>query len=448
MGNAANKPQTKVAETKEVKTVKVDDAAELKRRILATVTANENVGVKWKEEWKVVLEEIVNQIEVVRSSLSLIIRFNNVPELQLRFGLFSGWTFPPKFTSYLLHDGRTSSLEMRVRKCLGMNSLPYNLWCEVFQQFYSLPNTSWIRHESYNGVWSILNVKYLDRKVLPQLCLENQVCVLPQHYAPSIFRDIPCDRGWIHLNSVRAKDEYDRDSNDWNYIAVPGFSPDWPAAWNCTMEIRKRIRQHIALVQCRNLFQLLFRHDRQKLYSAEQILSTSSCAFNLASSTVKIQIRVQSSKSNPVDSAEYLNFSQVEIVTPTVVTTPELEKLKTVHTLQESAILFGCIAKINIEYAHLLGQLGWSFPLAEDHYSDPKDLRGCVTTAPAHREMESFCQLISATVKLLGAGENCKDYALPTVLANLVTDYFEFPLPSIDCQGTEWQAKTSPLSAW
>lgn len=471
MGNVTKKQQTKSAEVAEkiaaiAKVAKTDEfecqmkdyTAQLKVEIYGVINANVDMGVKWKEEWRVAIEEMINQIQVSSNSFGPFVKFNNVPGLMLQpfFNLSSGWFFPAEFTnssdpfnSLVGYDGcgnsTISSIQMKVRRCLNMDKLPYNLWCEIFQQFYySLGNSA---HTTYTNGDPHPGIKLLSPPVQRQLYLENQHCVLPQHYASTIFCDVPCDRGWISLSSVRDTFGYNRTN---------------PAVWNCKTKFRTRIRLHIVSIQCSNLLQLLFRHDRQKLSSAEQLLSTISWTVGLTSTTVVARMET-------IDPGSYLaitktgwsvesNLAIAKLLPPfTLNPTGTAEIFKVAHARErflleqfdsyELTTIFHAMAKINIEYAYLLQEkLCWRFPMIDDCYDDPKNLRGSVTTAPVHKEMEYFYNLISSVRELIGGSNNvCR---LPTALAKLVTDYFEFPLPSIDCQSAEWKVENSPLDVW
>lgn len=486
MGNILKKRQTNNVEVVMSDQMR-NHAAKLRREILAVVNANADVGVKWKQEWKIAIEEMVDQITVSSNSFGLVIQFNTSSEssasgllLQPAVNFFSGWIFPPEFSNSFLHDDEhgnspDSSIQMKVRKCLGLDQLPWNLWCEIFQKFYS---SSDINSICENGA-PHRGMTRLSQQVKKQLYLESQVYVLLQHYAPSIFRDVFCDRGWIYFSSVRNEDEDD----PYNWIFIPYFAlyDTKYVIWHPTLKYRDRICEHIVLGQCRNLLQLLFRHDQQKLCSVEQLLQIISASVRgrLTSTTLTMKTVFPQICSKNTQSATLvftvvllppltLDMLAVDdgLVLPTTltakekifITTPEFKELKVMHaeemfllekfTPQELVTIFRAVAKINIEYAYLLDELGSKFPQFNDHYNDPKNLRGSVTETPVYKEMESFAHLISSAQEFLSGNNDDNSCKLPTALAKLVTDYFEFPPPSINCEAIEWKVETPPLNVW
>lgn len=443
-----------------------DAEAHLKKKVAAVT--DENPNAKWKEEWKVALEEMVGRIvvstvpTVPSNSQGLLIQFHGIPGLALRpaVSLDSGWQFPDELKN---SSDSSSSSSMRVRKCLNMQQLPYNLWRDVFQQFYSLPGSNYE-----------LGLYYcVERLLLPQvrrrLFLENQVYVLPQHYAPTIFRDVAYDKGWVHLNDMGYESEGYVHQLD--YVPPSASQKDSCAIWNGSPNSRRRILRHITTMQCHNFFQLLFRLDKQKLRAAEQLLETITCfvghRFMVATMTMKTIIPKTHSelasigpvasetwKQDEIHNGNCQTLEFVKILLPPFSSAADRSNTAILHakemsltsqfTMDELITLFRGVVKINIEYAYLLeDHLQWNFPLPNDHFADPKDLRGRVTMTPIFKEMNQFRLRISTAEQQL-IGNN----RFPVVLARLVTDYFSFPPCSIDTQQTEWKVWKCPLVEW
>lgn len=486
MGNTAEKQRKKKQEDEinrariEVEIIK--KTKQLKQTILAATNNGESSGL-WKKEWKVALQELViDRIMVTYKDSDYILGFHNVPGLTLRsFGYSTAsWQFPNvENSAYQKYQWGVDCA--RVFECLGMDKqLPYNLWRQlIFPNFYIFLNGANLagryKYDHQEGM-------HLHPDLRKRLYSGNQAYVYPQHYAPDIFHDIPCDRGWIYLHSTPSNGSVDICAPLWDY---PIF--------------RFRLRDYFKLIQSHNLIEILFRHDKQKCNLAKQLLETISCTIqsnplSLTSLMTSVKMTticpeiIRTSSQDFVcilkhlapfaSSYQLANFAMQVEEKKSEAATLEFEKLKETREKElflvsqfdpyELANLIRCIVKINVEYFYLFVEDNANanaksapthnfpkFPSLDDHFDNPKNLRGRVTETPVHKEMESFRNYLSAFERQLADDEDCK---LPVVLAKLTADYLLFPQPSADILlgygefVSSWvisnTPRRSPLSTW
>lgn len=189
---------------------------EFKTAILSAVEDN------WKEEWKVEVRELVEQIEIEvgpsankdktlgsserrtcgaveqdkDNKLIRRVRFRNAPELEFETNLNDGkyqlaarWIF--RGVGGNIAEEILSSRILRER--LGLTSqvgktdcLPYNLWNQVLNKLHTFCLTS---------VTSVASMPFAD--ALDLTCLDSQIYLPPQHYSSYLYHGIFYDRGWV-----------------------------------------------------------------------------------------------------------------------------------------------------------------------------------------------------------------------------------------------------------
>lgn len=504
----------------------------------------------WKEEWKIAVRQVVEQIDIDIASLQFPspwqendnhtsnaasngnneskrkcfkrsdnndikydnsvkairrVRFRNVPGLELDIlkrgseqmeFCSSGplWTFPQVKT---MGDYKHSTATA-VRQCLGLNGpvnwLPYNLWCQVFDRIHTFCKVG------------ALVAPYATDRVDEKFIMERQYYVFPQHYSTFVYRGVPHDRGWIRFDRALAGQienfPFDRHSELWKpWGSNRHFSP--PNA-----RFINRLQEFIIRSQTDGIVQALFRHDptKQELaYQIAEIIGLDYAKFsyslvgrrNNASYELKLQAvkpTIQWTNMDGVDVPVCSSLEQVSVV-PVGLTDGlsngemrEVElSLLSYFDPYELGTLFQWITQICSDYATLFARLksDFNFPSPDDHFSNPKQLRGKLADTHFVKSMSVFKQLVatadnaldqlslapplsqqtsalpifqqssalstllqftlssseqlsmmSTGVKLTTVGESCqqhckntKKWQLPTVLCTLITDYLPFPPP-------------------
>lgn len=473
MGNVT-KTQRAAAEQErkeaELKAAKI--CHKTKRAILSVV----DLGGVWKEEWKVALQElVVDRIVVKVVDSNFVLGFRGVPGLLLNLTCYciSQWSFPN--TDVSSNSNSNSDENSRLRLSLTCDSkigytcslrhdavcnchnlttdivqvfdhldilnklqakLPYNLCRQVFRAFYICGGYESGTHPDHQE--SVQNESRWGGGVLEKLLQESQVYVLPQHYAADIFRGIPCDRNWIRLTDIPG--------NRYNQLqkSEQNFPVQGTQAWCRSDEMQIRVHKYLATIQCRNLIELLFRHDKRKCDFAKQLLDTIDVSAKVINTTgyvsakvisvtmetinlIMIQQSLQQLQSQDLVPVPFLNcyYTAKDQLVENSAHAKELFLISQFDS-RELAQLIECIVKTNIEYLFGNSLFRSNFPSPNDHFDNLKKLRGRVTETPVHKEMESFRHFLFAAEQQL---EN--DIKFPAVLARLTTEYLSFPAPNI-----------------
>lgn len=514
MGNITKAQREKNEQLKEEKLteMKLKTAEKLHALKMAILSI---INDYWKSEWKDAVSELTMQMEIgirqrskwsppissrgYRFNLDNDLRevtFRNVPGLICRPYCESKWIIPQYSSSTNALSSalssapehktgvseRTRSASTRVRNILGLeDKLPYNLWVEVLHAFYSFFHTS---AQSAHDI--------SDEKTLSNLLLETQVYILPQHYSPTIFYNVPCDRGWIRFG-----DAHNAKNGEVSKFGLQNFETGHNRQWNKTFV--DRVMDVVAKHQAGKLIDILFRHNSLKRDFAKQLLEFTTCVVDEKSvkvftktirpkaywedldtwnrlcnsnhfiksdnSTEKIRHRAAmisslfpfslGSSRRPASFAEEKRRELAETRAKELSLFDQFDA----HELES---LFSCIMQIFIEYDRILRSdsksgndndngksephLRSSFPSSDDHFNNLDNLRGRLAGAPIIKELELFHSRIAVTELKL------QEVFFPNVLIRLITDYFPPPSPApLETSPEEscaWLPPASRLSSW
>lgn len=434
----------------------------------------------WKSEWKDAVREMTNQIQIVDKQKSAQlgylysdseVTFRNVPGLAYHpySDVKSMWTWPQQFVAapilsttttnsaafeldmelWMKHTNSTST---RVRTMLGLSKLPYNLWNEVLRHLYSFFNQNFVPRE------------HTDIEVVSarsELYWEAQVYILPQHYSPAIFYDVPCDRGWICLQDARGTKSL--------AFGLLNFGTDGRV--RCFDDtFSERVMDVVTKHQAGKLVKIFFRSHKQKCEFAKELLKLTTCSVDdlrvrpltktIRPKSYWQQLNNLNSTSNQHDGNRQLSNEMIVAVslhpfasTSELITWLKEEKKNDDHqqlhetrareiflfeqfTSYELETLFHFISQIAIEYWYILEASGSarepstcgrdSFPSARDRFNnldDPNCLRGRLADAPVLKELELFDQQVAV------CKSKFQQILFPSALTELIVDYFPFPSP-------------------
>lgn len=432
----------------------------------------------WKEEWKVAVREIAEQVEIrVENFQSASARHNNrscgkcidndkskskdiksiwfrhVPKLEINLkrgvsGNEALWTFPK--VKVMEHHKYSTAID--AYHCLGLaekaekanlnSRLPFNLWYQVYCSIYRFCNVAIPRTSSK-----------LDESIIA----EYQFYVLPQHYSVFVYCQVSHDRGWMRLDSMRAAEIEGFPFYSLNQdLAQNGVART--TVWGQDSGFTNRLRNFIVRSQAEDVAQLLFRHDLQKQKLACQIVSNidlnswrlphrRSMPAGLQLSTVDVGIGWQENADEQVLVCS-LRAPDISSQSPTKLTESkigselEYKQAQATELLllshfdpYELGTLFQWIIQMSADYFTMFCKLHYNrdFPNLNDHFSNPKQLRGRLTDTNFGKSAESFRRLIitaSQTFNQLSSLQQQSEQCLfPKVLCTLTTDYLSFPLP-------------------
>lgn len=217
------------------------------------------------------------------------------------------------------------------------------------------------------------------------------------------------------------------------------------------------MQKFIIQSQVDDIVQLLFRHDLHKRNLAKQIvaiitlgktkirkMSQSTGSFfsqtliHLNLQTVRPIIEWTTVDEETIPSASFRSLTPPPKSNFEVDSKAQLSEVSMLSHFDpcELGNLFQWITQIHNEYAGIFDDLRFNlnFPTLNDHFDDPKNLRGCLADTKFIKSASAFNQLLTTADRTLlelsfssQSVESNKCEKLPTVLCSLITDYLPFP---------------------
>lgn len=384
-----------VVQTKEMKMLN-----ELRESLLQLIVTNSH----WKQEWKVVVYNLAERAEITRVDGRIILKFRGSNKIYLILGYEITWCWDRFYLGGLARHEDLFTREFR--NDLQVLPIPVNLWINVINAIYNVASA----RDQRGYPWYINEPGY--------------VFIRSQHYNPN----------YPHQNrDFQSRPLADVVPDQWSKVPSYYVSPQTGRInWN---SVFPNFSAEINTSQAGKLIDILFRHDKQKRFVATEWMQPllSACHGN---------------RVNAVDfdrdsciirrSISYLDSS--DPLTKFVYDEQLIVENHFDH--DEFTTLVGWLSCLKRENSGLIQSLfgastndfSSDFPNADDHFSDPSQLRGKLADTSLLHAVREFEAVVKHTHAELAIGYHSFAPAdtiikIPIALNTIITDYLPFLSP-------------------
>lgn len=386
----------------------------------------------WKDEWKILVYQFLNQMrlrgEHDQGKIVYSLTFSKVPDLTLFLKPKEDEVRFQSFHSGNLENAAFRDVQIRMRSSLSMNKIPFNLWFSLLRQirvtFCISPQDHSCRP---SNVFDEIGRPYF----------ENQVYVRPQHYHPKYFNYsivsfphfVAGEWCGIYLDRWTVNGCLDSD---------PAFLPNRGSAEFVTTVAPLQIDEMITLVFHYSIAKQTF---ARKIAASLHVFERAGGGVVYYSDMTGHQQDInwlQNGDGEQVPLCELFFANQFNAL---------LLDAKDCFSEHELGLLFAWVHHCHCENSKLVKQCfsDPTFPTIDDHFDNPKLLRGRLADTSILKTTMQFREVLAALPALFtsivkskskselsgGSSESQPQPLLPLALMKLIVDYFPFPPPPL-----------------